>query len=173
MTLLMVITPLHMSHNLHGAEAISLVIMAHTLGMFGLSSVTGWLIDHFGQTLIILVGAGILALSSVMTPWSPQFFPLALALFLLGLGWNFCFLAGSSLLSAGLASHERGRIQGTSEMFVALASGAASLGTGFLFAWQGIGAVSLVGLLFSLALGVLVIVWRRPLPTMQTAEVGD
>lgn len=173
MTLLMVITPLHMSHHHHAEQAISFVIMAHTVGMFGLSGLTGWLIDRFGQPAIILAGALILVLSSLMTPWSPQFFPLALALFLLGLGWNFCFLAGSALVSKGLAAHERGRIQGANEMFVALAAGAGSFGTGFLFAWGDIWAVSLVGLLFSLLLVGMTLVWRRPFRLAPVAPAGD
>lgn len=171
MTLLMVITPLHMSHHHHAEGAISLVIMAHTLGMFGLSGLTGWLIDRFGQVTIILAGALILVLSSLMTPWSPQFFPLALALFLLGLGWNFCFLAGSALVSKGLEAHERGRIQGANEMLVALAAGAGSFGTGFLFAWGDIWAVSLVGMFFSLLLVGMTLFWQRPLRLAPTA--GD
>lgn len=160
MTLLMVITPLHMESHHHSGQAISLVIMTHTLGMFGLSSVTGWLIDRLGRTAIILAGAAILVLSSLATPWSPQFVPLAVALFLLGLGWNFCFLAGSSLLTEGLAAHERGRIQGTNEILVAVATGTGSLSAGFIFAWGGIWAVSLVGLVLSLLLIGMTLAWR-------------
>ena len=43
MTLLMVVTPLHMNRAAYDAGAISYVLMAHTLGMFGLSGVSGWL----------------------------------------------------------------------------------------------------------------------------------
>lgn len=152
MTLIMVITPLHMDHNNHTTGAISGVIMAHTLGMFGLSSVTGWLIDRFGRIPMIVAGALILVVASLLAPVSANVFMLALALFLLGLGWNFCFVAGSSLLSDALASHERGRAQGASEMMVALASGAGSLSTGAVFSAGGIIAVSGVGLAFALAL---------------------
>jgi MFS family permease len=56
MSLLMVITPLHMRHYDHTDDAISWVITAHTLGMFGLSNVTGWLVDRFGQIPMIIVG---------------------------------------------------------------------------------------------------------------------
>lgn len=152
MTLLMVITPLHMRHNAHGHEAISGVIMAHTLGMFGLSALTGWLIDRLGRAPMIVLGALVLIVSAVLAPLSTGVPLLATSLFLLGLGWNFTFIAGSSLLSDALESHERGRIQGVSEALVALASGAGSLGTGGVFAVGGMGAVAAVGLAFSLAL---------------------
>ena len=56
MVVLMVMTPLHMDHNHHGRDAISMVIAAHTLGMFGLSALTGSLIDRFGRVPLLVVG---------------------------------------------------------------------------------------------------------------------
>ena len=161
MTLIMVITPLHMAHHAHGAKAVSWVIMAHTLGMYGLSSMTSRLSDHFGRVPIVIAGALVLAVSAVLTPISNQFSMLAFALFLLGLGWNFCFIAGSALLSGTLLPFERGRAQGTSEMMVALAAATGSLGTGTVFADGGIVAVSAIGLGFSLALIGWAIRWIK------------
>ncbi len=158
MAMLMTITPLHMNHNNHGLEAISFVIMAHTLGMFGLSGVTGWLIDRFGRIVMIVAGAVVLIGASLLTPVSVEVPLLALALFLLGLGWNFCFIAGSSLLSDALKANERGRAQGASEMLVALAAGTGSFSTGGVFERGGITAVSAIGLAFSLAL-IGLMVW--------------
>ena len=159
MTLIMVITPLHMNHHAHGEQAISWVIMAHTLGMYGLSSLTSRLTDRLGPVLIIVVGALILGASAVLTPISNQVSMLAFSLFLLGLGWNFCFIAGSALFFSGLLPVERGRAQGASEMMVALAAGTGSLGTGAVFAEAGIVAVSAMGLAFSLVL-IVASVWR-------------
>jgi MFS family permease len=163
MVLLMTITPLHMDGHNHGTQAISFVIMAHTLGMFGLSGVTGWLIDKYGRIAMIVAGSAILILSSIMTPFSVSIAYLAVALFLLGLGWNFCFVAGSSLLSDALAANERGRAQGASEVLVALAAGTGSFSTGEVFAQGGITAVSAMGLAFSLAL-VGMLVWFKSRP---------
>jgi MFS family permease len=150
MTLIMVITPLHMAHEHHGLDTISSVQLAHTMGMFGLAFVTGWLIDRFGQVSMIVLGGLILAVSSILTPISNSAWVLALALFLLGLGWNFCFTAGSSLMANGVESHERGRAQGFSETLVALASGMGSLGTGPAFAYGGIITVCAIGLVCTL-----------------------
>lgn len=152
MTLLMVITPLHMNQAQHDTQAISWVIMAHTLGMFGLSGVTGWLIDRAGQSIIIAAGALVLASSAIIAPLTSTVPGLAVALFLLGLSWNFCFIAGSSLLSSSLRPDERGRTQGASDTMVSLASGAGSLSTGFIFALGGMTAISAVGLSFALLL---------------------
>ncbi len=160
MTLIMVITPLHMNYLHHSTAAISGVIMAHTLGMFGLSGVTGWLIDKYGRISIIIIGAVILVMASILTPLSDALPPLAFALFLLGLGWNFCFVAGSSLLSDTLRSTERGRAQGASDTLVALSSGVGSLATGAVFAFGGIIAISGVGLAITLTLFALLL-WTR------------
>ena len=146
MTLIMVITPLHMHHNDHVESSISFVIMAHTLGMFGLSGLTGWLIDRYGRIPLIIGGALILIASSILAPVASSVVTLAFALFLLGLGWNFCFVAGSSLLSDSLKSSERGKAQGTSDMMVALSAGVGGLITGSVFASGGMTAVGAVGL---------------------------
>ncbi|MYE88899.1 MFS transporter [Candidatus Poribacteria bacterium] len=156
---MMVITPLHMNHHAHGEQAISWVIMAHTLGMYGLSSLTSRLADRFGPVTIIVAGGLILGVSAVLTPISNQVPMLAFSLFLLGLGWNFCFIAGSALFFSGLLPAERGRAQGAGEMIVALAAGTGSLGTGAVFAEAGIVAVSAMGLAFSLVL-IVGSVWR-------------
>jgi len=95
---------------------------------------------------MILVGGSVLVLSAIVAPLSPDFMPLAASLFLLGLGWNFCFIAGSSLLSNSLAAHERVRAQGFGETFVSIASGVASLGSFVLFAYGGILLVCAMGL---------------------------
>lgn len=152
MTMIMVITPLYMKSLGYGIQEISLVIMAHTLGMFALSSVTGWLIDRHGRLTMIVAGALILALASVMAPLFSLLVILMAALFLLGLGWNFCFIAGSSLLTDSFSADERGRTQGTNDMMVALASGAGSLSTGALYAFGGMGLIAAIGLGFAVAL---------------------
>ncbi|MDX1413134.1 MAG: MFS transporter [Candidatus Promineifilaceae bacterium] len=152
MAFLMVITPLHMDRASHTTGAISTVIMAHTMGMFGLSWLTGWLIDRVGRIVMILVGTGILGIACVLAPLSLRVPILGLALFLLGLGWNFCFVAGSSLLSDSLAAHERARGQGASEAIVALAAGLASLSVGVVFAWGGFQLVSIIAFIFTFLL---------------------
>ncbi len=160
MVMLMVITPLNMAHNEHGTQAISLVIMAHTLGMFGLSGLTGWLIDRLGRLALIAAGSSILIVACLLAPLSSGMLMLALSLFLLGLGWNFAFVAGSTLLSDQLAPVERGRAQGAGEMSVAIGAGLGSLTSGFIFARGDMWAVSIVGLAFSLALLGMVI-WLK------------
>jgi MFS family permease len=144
MTLVMSVTSLHMHNHEHGLGDISLVIGAHTLGMFGLSVLTGALADRLGRPVTIGIGAlltiagALIAPLSLLTPW------LALALFLVGLGWNLCYIAGSSLLADSITAGERGRVQGASDLMVNLASAFGGLGSGLILAWLGYGVLCLL-----------------------------
>jgi MFS family permease len=141
---LMVITSLHMNHNQHGLTDISHVIQAHTIGMYAFSVITGYLVDKWGRRTVILSGAGMLLLACIMAPLSPDVFPLAVALFFLGLGWNFCFVGGSTLLADQLSPAERSRTQGFNDLMVGMASAVASLGSGFIFAATSFTTISIV-----------------------------
>lgn len=77
---------------------------------------------------------------------------LALALFLLGLGWNLGFVAGSALLAGAVSPNQRGRTQGISETLVAVAAAAGSFGIGPAFQRGGYVAVSMIGLALAMAL---------------------
>lgn len=154
MSFLMVITPVHMSNHGHSVRAIANVIMLHTLGMFGLSWFTGSLIDRFGRISMIYAGAGILMTSAIIAPLSTSMVNLMLALFLLGLGWNFAYVAGSSLLSDAVNSAERARAQGVGETIVALSSGTSSLSVGFAY---GLGDYTLVASIGFALVSVLIV----------------
>jgi MFS family permease len=142
MTMLMVITALHMVGHHHSLAGVSVVISAHTLGMFAFSVVTGQLADHWGRLPVVLSGSVLLILSCLAAPLSPQLLPLSVALFGLGLGWNLCFVGGSALLSDQLTAAERARTQGVNDLLIGLASAAGSLGSGVVFAAVGFGAMS-------------------------------
>ncbi len=168
MTSLMVITPLYMNKHDYPTSDIGLVLMAHTLGMFGLAGLTGWLIDNTSPRRMIGAGALVLLLSALLMPIATNLWLLATALFLLGLGWNFCFVAGSALLSASLQPGERGRAQGASETLVSLASGIGSLSVGLLFTYGGITGTSAGSIVFVvvLLLAMLYVARMRPQPLL-------
>jgi MFS family permease len=71
-------------------------------------------------------------------------------LFIVGLGWNLCYIAGSSLLSDVLAPAERARIQGANELAINLSSAISSLSSGFILAALSYGALGLAGAVLSL-----------------------
>jgi MFS family permease len=172
MTVIMTVTPLHMSRLGYTIDEIGWVLMAHTIGMFALSSVTGWLIDRVGLTQMIGAGALLLTVVALLTPFASTFWLLCGVLFALGLGWNFCYVAGSALLSDALRPSERGRVQGASETLVSFASGIGSLSVGILFTYGGILGISGGGLLFSFVL-VGAMIWMLLLRPRVVAVGGD
>ena len=133
MVAIMVITSLHMEDHQHARADIYTVISAHTFGMFAPSIISGWLLDKIGRGRMILIGSLTLLLACITAPLSPDVLPLGIALFLLGLGWNFCFVGGSTLLADQLSPLERSRTQGTNDFLVGLASAIISLSSGFIF----------------------------------------
>ncbi|OGT27680.1 MAG: hypothetical protein A2Z17_03860 [Gammaproteobacteria bacterium RBG_16_66_13] len=172
MVMLMVITSLHMRDHQHGLVSISAVISAHTLGMFAFSVVSGRLADRWGRRRVILLGSGILLLASLTAPLSPDILPLAASLFLLGLGWNLCFVGGSSLLADQLRVDERGRAQGFNDLLIALGSAVGSLGSGVVFAWVGFAVMAGIGAAFALVPLMLAAVWMRQSTTPVTVGPG-
>lgn len=160
MITVMTVTAVHMHSAHHGLSSISLVILVHTLGMFGLSYLTGWLVDKAGRTRIIAMGSIILVVASLIAALSVGVLWLAAALFLLGLGWNFSFVAGSALLDDILRPHEKGRVQGTAEMMVNVASGLGSLGSGLVFSAAGFAVTSSATIVLAAVPLVLILVLR-------------
>ena len=161
MVMLMVITSVHMVDHHHPLTSISLVISSHVVGMYAFSLVSGRLVDGWGRAPVMITGAVILVVSCLGAPLSPQVFPVALALFLLGLGWNFCYVGGSSLLSDRLRPAERARTQGLNDCLVGLVSAAGSLTSGVIFAAAGYGAMSLVGAAVALVPLAFNLWWRH------------
>jgi MFS family permease len=174
MVLVMAITPLHMHSHHHHMGTISYVITAHFVGMYGLSALSGRLADRLGRMPTVGLGGGVLVLACLLAPVSHHSLPLTAALFLLGLGWSFCFLGASTALSEGLAEGERGRVQGLTEALVSMASGMASLGSGVLFATFGFSAMTWVGLGISMLPLVLFLIHRtsQALPKKPEVSLG-
>jgi MFS family permease len=166
MVMLMVITSLHMKNHGHNLTDISLVISAHTFGMFAFSFLSGWLADRWGRGQVILTGAGLLAVAGILAPLSSEVLPLSASLFLLGLGWNLCYVGGSALLSDQLTAAERAKTQGTNDLLIGLSSAAASLGSGLVFATTDYTAMGMMGLVLALVPLGLTAWWlarlRRP-----------
>lgn len=161
MVAIMVITSLHMRNHQHNLRDISAVISSHTFGMYAFSVLSGRLSDRWGRGPVILVGASTLLLACITAPLSPNVVPLALALFLLGLGWNFCFVGGSALLADQLSPLERSRTQGTNDLLIGLASAIGSLGSGFVFAASNYTVIAIVAGVVALIPFLMTLIWIR------------
>ena len=152
MAMIMSMAPLHMNEIGQDILAISFAMMSHTFGMFGLAWVTGWLVDRFGQIPVIAAGAIVLVTAGLLATAAEDVGVIIVVMFLLGLGWNFAFVAGSSLLVEGLAPGERGRTQGFGDALVSIAAGTGGLGSGLIFAWGGLEFLGWISLALASAL---------------------
>jgi MFS family permease len=158
MVMMMVLTPLHAQHMGHSLPTISSLITAHLVGMFGLAWLTGNLIDRFGSHLFIALGALLLASSAVLAFFATSAFWIGASLFVLGLGWNWCYVAGSSLLTHSLHPLERSKIGGQVDFAVWGAAAVGSLLGGVIVANLGFGTLSVFSVLVSLI--PLLALWR-------------
>ena len=163
MVLIMTMTPLHMTDHGHDLAAVGLVISGHTFGMFALSPISGRLTDRFGSSAVVTAGLIVVAVSAVLSAIAPPDGGpmLFLALFLLGYGWNLGFVAGSALLTHGLALAERTRLQGLTDALIWSSAAAASLGSGIVVAVAGFTALGILGAGMVVIPAWLVIARRR------------
>ena len=162
MTLVMAMTPYHLRSMHHGLETVGFVISAHTFGMFAFSPLSGRLTDRFGATAMVLVGFAVLASSGLLAAIIPDSgVALAIPLFLLGVGWNLGFVAGSSLLTSVAPLGDRTRLQGASDALVWTVAAVASLSAGYVVAAASYASLSFVAAALAVALAVAVAVDTR------------
>ena len=170
MILAMTATPLAMTHHNHALPAAAIVIQLHVLGMFLPSFFTGSLIARFGVLRIMLAGVGLLTGHVLMSLSGTGFVSFASALVLLGVGWNFLYIGGTTLLTETYSEAEKGRAQATNDMTIFGVSLLASLSAGLLhqaFGWQAMNML----LLPWLGAAALALIWlaarrRRPVADM-------
>jgi MFS family permease len=113
MVAVMTAAPVDMHLHGRGLGAVGTVLSAHTFGMFVLSPLTGRMLDRFGSQPVMVGGLLTLAVATGLAATVSQPLPRAAALFLLGYGWNLCFIGGSGRLARELPASERTRVEGT------------------------------------------------------------
>jgi MFS family permease len=158
MNLLMAATPIAMAQCRHPFESAALVLEWHVLGMFAPSFVTGHLIRRFGELPIMALGA-LLNFACVAVALSGvDLMQFLTALFLLGVGWNFLYTGGSTLLLSAYRAEEKNKAQGMMDFCVFATMAASSFASGALVTTQGWAWLNL-GSLLPLMLVVAAIVW--------------
>ena len=143
---LMVLMPLHAKHLGHVESATGLIAV-HVLGMFAFGWLTGRLVDTLGRKTVIQIGAALLMFSAFVAVFATRPLEMGFSLFVLGLGWNFCSVAGSTLLTDQLEAHERATIQGGAELVVWLSAAIGALGGGLIVGAFGFEILSWIALL--------------------------
>jgi MFS family permease len=150
----------------HDLAAVSIVLSAHFLGMFGLVLVVGQVVDRVGRVRSAIVGLLILGGGTLALMSEGHLHLVAPSMFAIGLGWNLAFVAATAMMSDATGPQERARLLGLSDLL--------GVGLGGVGSALGAGAVGLVGvpplavggaILAGLAAGVIA---RRP-PSFQAA----
>lgn len=140
MTLIMTATPLSMHiNNGYSLEQTADVIQVHMLGMYVPSLFAGFLIEKFGVLRIMFIGALGLITTSIIGLQGHTVMHYWWALLLLGIGWNFLFVGGTTMLTYTYSMAERFRAQAVNEFLVFGASASASLLAGtvmYFFGWE-------------------------------------
>ena len=171
MTFVMTATPVSM-HVLdgHSVADTASVIRAHVLAMYLPSLASGLLISQFGERRLMAMGL-LIYIATMAIAWSGQeVFHYGSALILLGVGWNFLFVGGTTLLVKTYRPVERFRAQGFNEALVFGTSAVASLLAGVVLSGIGWQAVVLATLVPIVLLGAAVVRYlSRPLP-QQSAD---
>ena len=80
---------------------------------------------------------------------------------LLGLGWNFCYVGGSTLLADQLSPLERARTQGFNDLLVGLASAIGSLSSGYIFSALGYNTMALIASAVAVVPFLMAFIWQR------------
>ena len=163
MVAVMVMTPLHMDHGGAALEVIGLVISIHVLGMFFFSPVVGLLVDRLGPRAVLGLGAAVLWVSLALSGTSPEGASprIGAGLFLLGLGWSLCSVAGAAMLTLAAPLAHRTGVQGTADLLMNLAAAAAGVGGGLVVGAFGYGALNSFAAILVLGVAAAAI-WAGP-----------
>ncbi|MEV6062307.1 MFS transporter [Nocardia asteroides] len=153
MVAIMTMTPVHMLAHGHSTAAAGMVIAVHVGAMYLPSPLTGWLVDRYGRlpvagaSGVTLLAAGTLA---ALAP-SDSAALLALALALLGLGWNLGLVAGTAIITDTVPLATRARTQGAVDVSIAIAGATGGMGSGLMVAATSYPILALAGGALALA----------------------
>jgi MFS family permease len=152
MVLVMVMTPVHIKANDGTLTTVGWVMMAHTLGMFAIAPITGILVRRFGSKRMIIVAALTFVAASLLaaTTATAGVGVLAVAMFFIGMAWNFGFVAGSTLLQHGQAVVDRLKLQGVADSSAWITSAFAAASAGIIMAASSYGTLAIIAAFIAL-----------------------
>lgn len=168
MSTVMIATPLHMHfENGHSLAAAKWVIQSHIVAMFLPSFFVPWLIRRVGEAGLISLGAGAFVVAAAVIFSRYEFINYWLSLVLLGVGWNFLFVGGTTLLPLGYREAEKFKVQAFNDFIVFGVQAFCALMAGWLLTkigWQNL-LLTMIPVLAVLAIAVFYWLWsRKPEP---------
>lgn len=136
MVAVMSMTPVHLRDHDHGLGIVGIVIGVHIAFMYLPSPLTGRLVDRVGPAPVVGAGGAVLLAAGLIAAVAPASAAggLAIALALLGLGWNLTLVGGTAMVTNLTTLERRARTQGTVDLTVALAGAAGGLASGAILA---------------------------------------
>ena len=137
MNLLMAATPIAMQQCRLPFSDTALVLEWHVIGMFAPGFFTGSLIKRFGALPVMGVGAALNLACIVVALSGVELQQFLVALFLLGVGWNFLFTGSTTLSLSAYSPEEKDRAQGALNFFVFATLAVSSLASGVLVTTRG------------------------------------
>jgi MFS family permease len=158
MNLLMAATPLAMQQCNLPFSDVALVLEWHVIGMFAPGFFTGHLIKRFGTLPIMAVGVLLNALCIGVALSGVELHQFLIALFLLGVGWNFLFTGSTTLSLSTYTPEEKDRAQGALNFFVFATLAVSSLASGVLVTTRGWALLN-AGSLLPVALTGVALAW--------------
>jgi MFS family permease len=166
MVAVMTMTPIHMQTHGHDLQATGLVIAIHIGAMYLPSPVTGILVDRVGRVPVAVASGLTLLAAGVVAATAPtgSVALLALALALLGLGWNLGLVSGTAMVTDAAPPQSRARTQGAVDVCVALAGAGGGIASGMVLSATSYGTLAVGGGI--LALAVLPLILRRSRPAV-------
>jgi len=163
MNLLMTATPIAMNFCGYPFGASATVIEWHVVGMFAPGFVTGSLIARFGVLRIVGVGLALMgtAVAVALNGTSVPHFAVSMAL--VGVGWNFMYTGGTTLLTESYAPVEKARVQGVNDFVLFATLAASSLTSGALVTSAGWDTANwaAIPVLAVIAVAITTLGWRR------------
>jgi len=164
MVAIMTMTPVHMHDHGHGTAAAGLVIAVHVAAMYLPSPLTGRLVDRVGRSRMAAASGVTLLLAGLLAASAPDdsVVLLALALALLGLGWNFGLISGTAIVTDAVPIETRARTQGLVDVSIAISGAGGGLASGVVVDVAGYSTLSFVGGLLALAIVPAIAAAARP-----------
>jgi predicted MFS family arabinose efflux permease len=150
------------------------IIQWHSMAMFAPAFITGILISRYGSVKIIISGIFVMAIAALIAKAGIELFNFYVALILVGVGWNFMFTAGTTLLEHAYNENEKAQVQGMNDMMVFGLAAISTLSSGYMLeniGWNNMNnfVIILLGIL------LLVVLWyvkvRDNKPKNRTGQI--
>ena len=167
MSFIMTATPISM-YKMHGFTlgSTSIVIQLHIIGMFLPSLITGSLIKKYGHSVVIYSGSLIYLICISLSFFDQTFINYLISLILLGIGWNFLFIGGTSLLVLCYKDSEKFKVQGFNDVIVFSIQSIASLIAGYSilkFSWNQINTICIPLILLIIIVSIRAEIYKKKL----------